>query len=536
MIEVFTARSGAPSLKINGVSLHSPYDPRKEASRFVAESLGSEEPGTVVVLGEGLGYVSQAVRDAHPLARLIVVHYSTEIHDASTKGFPGWHPECGHGLPEFLRLHLGELDAEGLRVIEWPPSARSFPQAAREANEAVRQVIQELTGSFATIASAGRLWIRNSFSNFINLSRALTGAPCAADRPVLIAAPGPSLEEALPLIAEVRQAVDLWALPSSCAALRARDLTPDLVVMTDPGFYSMHHLHFDAPDCPLAMPLSAARGSWDLQRAGGPIPTYLLAEPVFYERALLEAVGIAAPLIPPHGTVSATALDLALAFTRAPVIVSGLDMCAIDIRSHARPNAFDRLLLLQADRVRPHYSLWYRRLDQLRFEPLEGVRGVRSSPALRTYAGWFNARSGPESRRCFRLLPSALPVGGLAPLRPEDLRALLKGHDGEGKTAWRLSKLPSKETRREIAVRLVADWKTHLGDAEQLLRCVNEPLAIDKMPLALALPCMIEPRGLVDCRKRLRRKDAAGARKAGRDILDGCIRFLDAISEKSRDA
>jgi hypothetical protein len=538
MIEVFTARSGAPSLKIDGISLHSPYDPRKEASRFVKESLDVEPPATVIVLGEGLGYVSGAVRDAHPRARVIGVYYSAEIHARSVgnapSALPSWHPGCGLSLPDFFRRHLGELDAEGLRAIEWPQSARLYPQASREACEAVSQVTQELSGSFATIASAGRLWIRNSICNFLNLTRPLVGAPCRADRPVLIAASGPSLEQALPLISEVREAIDLWALPSSCASLLASGLTPNLVVMTDPGFYSMHHLHFDPPGCPLAMPLSAARGAWNLKPpAEAGIPAYLLAEPVFYERALLEAAGIAAPIIPPHGTVSATALDLALAFSKAPVILSGLDMCAIDIRSHARPNAFDRILLLQANRFQPAYSLWYRRSEQLHFEPLGGTRGIRTSPAMRTYAGWFSTRGAADSRRIYRLLPSALPVRGLIPLDSEGLRILLKDYGAAGKAPWQAHPhFPSRQRRRSSIFQILKDWKACLGDPENLLDGITMPLAIDQMPLPLALAFMIEPRGLVECRKRLRREDTAGARRVAGEILDVCARFLDEIREK----
>jgi hypothetical protein len=542
MIEVFTARSGAPSLKIDGIFLHSPYDPAREAARFVEDSLEDAEPATVIVLGEGLGYVSKALRDAKPRAHQVLVFYSEEIHGASPPAHPGlhptWHPGAGLALPDFLRRHLGELDVEGLRVIEWPPSARLFPHVARESSTAVRQVVQELSGTFATIAGAGRLWMRNSICNFLNMPQPLIGPPCAADRPVMIAAPGPGLEQAMPLISEKREAFDLWALPSSCAALRASGLWPDLVVMTDPGFYSMHHLHFDAPGCPLAMPLSAARGAWNLRPPSGTrVPLYLLAEPVFYERALLGAAGIDAPLIPPHGTVSATALDLALAFTTAPVILAGLDLCARDIASHARPNAFERLLLLQSNRCQPLYSLCYRRADQLHYEPLEGTHGPRTSPAMRTYAGWFNSRSPSPSRRSYRLLPSALPILDLVPLDAGGLRMLLKGRRAARGTApWRPSAgFPSRESRRSMVHRIMAGWKTHLADPEPFLRAIDAPVAIDQMPLAYALAFMIEPRGLVECRKRLRREDAAGARSAAGALLERCASFLDEIMGKALD-
>lgn len=128
MIEVFPARSGAPTLTVDGVAVHSPYDPVREAERFVSDSLHGERPSTVIVLGEGLGHITDAVRKILPGTRTIRVVYAPEIFRASTE-VPGlaWHPGAAQGLAGFLRAHLEEIDVEGLRVLEWPPSARLFP-------------------------------------------------------------------------------------------------------------------------------------------------------------------------------------------------------------------------------------------------------------------------------------------------------------------------------------------------------------------------------------------------------------------------
>jgi hypothetical protein len=363
MIELFTAKSGAPSLKVDGVALHSPYDPRREAQRFVRQALGEEAPSAVIVLGECVGHITEAVAKAHPRALVLAAVYSPEI--ARAARLPtgaSWDPSLPLALEEFLRQRLGELQIEGLRVIEWQPSARAFPQASRSANEAVRRVVQELNGSLVTTVAAGRLWLRNCFTNFLRIDTVLSGPLCSDARPIVIAAPGPTLEAAAGLLAEVRSRVALWALPSSCPFLKDRRLQPDLVVMTDPGFYALHHLQFASPACPLAMPLSAARGSWSLH----PRPSVVLLEqPFLVERSLLAAAGVSALSVAPHGTVTATAIDLALAATRAPVIVAGLDLGSQDLLSHARPNAFDRLLQLQSSRLEPHTSLWFARAQHL---------------------------------------------------------------------------------------------------------------------------------------------------------------------------
>src|SRR5208282_3378561 len=160
MIELFTARSGAPSVKVDGVAMHSPYDPAREAERFVQESLGDENPSTVIVLGECVGHIVRAVARLKPGASLLAAVYSPGIAQAApVQGVRTWHPGARGTFSDFLRGNLGELQIEGLRVMEWQPAARAFPEVSRAANEAVRQVVQELNGSFVTTVASGRRWL-----------------------------------------------------------------------------------------------------------------------------------------------------------------------------------------------------------------------------------------------------------------------------------------------------------------------------------------------------------------------------------------
>jgi hypothetical protein len=537
MIEAFAAKSGSRSLRVDGIALHSPYDPVREARRFAAEGIGTEPPSTVVVLGEGLGYVADAVKELVPAGRVIRVHYSAEVFRAagSVQG-PAWAPGQESDLADFLFSHIGELDMEGLRVLEWPPSARLFPSQSREANEAVRRVFQQLNGSLVTTMAAGRLWIRNSIENFLAFDSVLVGSPCPPDRPVLIAAPGPSLEESAALIRAVLPRVDLWALPSSMPLLRHEGIAPDLVVMTDPGHWSMHHLSFAAPDCPIAMPISAARGAWCLPApAGAPRAPLLLAQPGFFEEAILGAASVRAPRTPPHGTVAATALDLALSFTRAPVIVAGLDLCSRDITFHARPNAFDTLLHLRLTRLSPHDGLTYERSVEQHAEKLHGVAGVRASLALRTYAGWFDKGAGTDSQRVYRLLPSPIGLGGMRALDGQGLRdlAALARSRARGPATMAQDGYPDPAERRRIVSRLIDDW---LASIEGAARALEGPAGLDALdgnPSASAIAHDIEPRLLLESRRKKRRGDPTGALQTAGTMLESCGAFLRRLEERT---
>jgi hypothetical protein len=472
------------------------------------------------------------VRDLYPSSRIIRVLYSAEVFRAARPpNDPTWAPGQEFSLADFLLGHIGELDMEGLRVLEWPPSARLFPLIAREANDAVRRVFQQLNGSLVTTIASGRLWVRNSIENFLAFESVLVGRPCSEDRPVLVAAPGPSLEKSAKLIRAALPFVDLWALPSSLPLLREEGLAPDLVVMTDPGYYSMHHLSFAVPDCPLAMPISAARGAWCLPtRApdGLSRAPFLLSQPGFFEDAILDAAGVRPPRVPPHGTVAATALDLALSFTHAPVIIAGLDMCTRDISSHARPNAFDALLHLRISRLFPHDGLTYERSATEHATKLEGTPGLRASLSLRTYSGWFDQASEGDSNRVYRLLPSPVALGHMRSLDADGLRDLLAGaHQGlRGPQVRKYDRYPDLPRRMLIVSRLISGWMTKLQDAAKAVKDSGSLDELARDPSVFALAHDIDPGLLLEARRKMRRGDPPGALETAGEMLERCGVFL----------
>jgi hypothetical protein len=337
--------------------------------------------------------------------------------------------------------------------------------------------------------------------------------------------------------------VELWALPSSCAFLLESGLLPDLVVMTDPGFYSMHHLQFAFPRCPVAMPLSAARGAWALPTSGKGAPDednrgapiFFLGQPVIFEEALLDAAGVAAPVIPPHGTVAATATELALASTGGPVIVAGLDMGSRDLLSHARPNAFDRLLLLQASRFQPHTSLHFHRAVMSGSVNDSRAAGLRVSQALRTYAGWFDAGVPGPPGRLHRLLPTAVPLAGMNPLDAPGLRRLLQGipDSPRGARLTPASGYPAADERRRLAMALLEEWAVEITAARNSITDAGIMADLGRFPRVLELAHLLAPRRLVDAMKKARLGDHAAARDSAEETLTECLGVLTDLGERT---
>jgi len=528
MIETFVSRSGAKSLRIDGTAFHSSYDPRKEARAFIEANLSGEDPAVVLLLGEGLGYASAALKERLPHARILSVFHSAPLHAlAGDSGDACWHPGCGIDLPSFLRRHLTELDVEGLKVLEWPVSARVFPEESLRTGSQVRETVRELAGNVVTTAGFGRRWLRNSLINWIRLETVLSGSPCRKDRPVLVAASGPTLARSLPAIRDVRDRIDLWALPSAVEVLAHNGLRPDLVVMTDAGHWSAVHLHHAVRGLTVAMPLSAATGTW-----APAARTFLLQQPTFFERGILSAAGLRPPQIPPQGTVTATALLLALRSTEREVILAGLDLCILDLESHARPNAFDTLLRRDDYRLSPHSDRCFRRaMDQAprgRRLP-EGM--VRFPPPLRAYADWFS-RLGPVASRIHRMYPSAVALPSLHAMDDAGLRrlAMQRPATDAGPDFHDDPDYPSTERRVRIASDLIGQWSRSLHELRDL--AVRDADSIQFDGPTAEISYFLDPRGVLELRRTLRRSGSSGASRIAASCLSGGIDFLDSLQER----
>lgn len=528
-------------MRVDGLALHSPYDPAREAERFAESSLGPEPPSTVVILGEGLGYLTRWLADVHPAARVIRIYYSTGVFRSSlpipSRHQQAWHPDLGTKVAEFLRGQISDLDVEGLRILEWPPSARLFPELSRAANEAVQQCLLELNGSLVTTMSMGRVWLRNSVFNFLSLDEVLEGAPCSSERTVVIVASGPSLESALPLLIDIRDAVDIWALPSSLPVLATAGLEPDLLFMTDPGYYAIHHLHHAVPACPVAMPLSAARGLWELTPRGSRPGPFLLAQPGILEEMFLRAMGVSAPLVAPHGTVAATALDLARVSTRGPVILAGLDMCTNDIVSHARPNEFEQFFLQRSSRTTPYYCFWYRRSADQNAIRVPGSDMARAPLSLRTYAGWLGRDEAAAGPRLYRLLPSPVFLAGMNPLDAQTLGELARSsaHPPRGPQLMRHAGLPSRPKRISLASRILAEWRGIIAEGRARAGGPEGHSALASAEV-FAIAYQLATQSLLETRRKARLGDEKGARESAVALLDECEGFLRGLGERIKNA
>jgi hypothetical protein len=276
--------------------------------------------------------------------------------------------------------------------------------------------------------------------------------PVRSPDPVVLAASGPGLEDFLSILKRHRPAFRLWALPSSLAALADSNIVPDLVIATDPGFWARMHGRYLPQGCPVAMPLTAAPLP---EKAGPPM---LLHQGSSFEAALLQESSWPVISLPAMGTVAATALELWRRISKGRLLITGLDLCWIDLREHARPHSFDGWLSGQEARTSPKQEiLWERAAKAV---PKRCGR-KRTGGALQTYADWFGSGAGGGQ-------VAVLGGGGMAiPGIPVVDNSIFKDFKDIGESYPYTKSLPvtlSPEYRRERIQGILAGWIMRLTD------------------------------------------------------------------------
>jgi hypothetical protein len=116
----------------------------------------------------------------------------------------------------------------------------------------------------------------------------------------------------------------------------------------------------------------------------------------------LNALGIPSALIPQRGTVTASALELAMLISKGNIFLAGMDLSVCGIKSHARPYGFDHLFFGTASRFSPVYSQYFTRSGN-----------IKAGGSHEVYADWFKNRLGSLPRRIFSLGENHAAFGGI---------------------------------------------------------------------------------------------------------------------------
>ena len=457
--EAETAASGDPTLRINGLYVHSPRDPAREGRRLAEACLAGSGEGDdtpVLVLGFGLGYAAEAVAALAPRRPLVIVEKNPgllrlafDLRDLS--GFlsrPGiaFLP-AGEGEGAINALLLFEKAAGKKSAQRSPPlvlrnrTLAGIDEQWYSAVEArVRAWATQGDVNRATLKKFGKRWMRNLVRNMpaicdlpgISGLAGLAGSSARDARdeplPVFLAAAGPTLDGAARLLPEIRKRCIVVAVDTSLRFFRRNGVEPDFVLVVDPQFWNSRHLDRCAGGRRARLIAESAVYPPVLRL---PFAGAFLCGSLFPMGAFVEKRVDPKGLLGAGGSVATSAWDFCRLLGAREIWIAGLDLAFPGNKTHFKGALFEEKALAESGRLNPAETFLHAALRGGVPFPAASASGGRvlTDRRLSLYAAWFETsfRSNPGIRNlrlCQGEGGGGIAIAGLEAAEPKTFLAL----------------------------------------------------------------------------------------------------------------
>jgi hypothetical protein len=393
------------------VPLHSDADPLAEARAQLA-FVDAPAPHAVVLVGAGLGYVTEAARARWPSAILVVLEPLRELADAARSRTPS--------LYAGGRIHLlTGPDYDGAnalwKVFDSPdapsPSSETPPivvhpvlgeaaptPVAKALRVAQRAIDAAKMNARAREENAGR-YLCNTLRNVAHvalgpdpgrLNGRFTGVPA------IVIGAGPSLDAAIPTLRALGGRALLIATDTAWRPLAAAGIDPHLVVATDPTEANGRHLR-GVGGTPATWVL--AEGSVDpeaLRELSGRVGVFRIAG--HHPWPWLNGLGVERGVVKAWGSVLTSAFDVAVTAGCHPVVFTGSDLAFTDGRPYCRGTTAEHHWAHYTARGASPRLVWKNTIEArpLRREPDVAGGETLTAPHLIEFRNWLVAEAGKQ--------------------------------------------------------------------------------------------------------------------------------------------
>lgn len=388
-IEFLAAKNQEKTVKVNDILLHSFYSPTKEAQKFVQSQEISYNFNKIFVLEPGLGYCIPFLKQQFPKKEIYVIKFINEIPllESDCKIINFFDFNTTSDFENFFYNNFTEIDLLSAAFISWYASEKIFYEIYTCVWQSIKTVLDRSKSVLITRGYFEKKWLKNSCNNlkYINSVIKVTKK---TDLPVLITASGPSLKKLIPFLKQNQNNFFIICVSSAITPLFYNNIVPDLCISTDGGFWAGEHLNFydnKRTSTPLAISLESFCKKNILMNS--------CILPLTYNDGLSHELEIFTSIsffnAERNGTVSGTALKLALNISTNNIYLCGLDLHNTKGFQHLKPNRIEITKLINSNKI----NSLQKNLIGSEF----------NSGSLKTYENWFQMQSNSK-KNIFRII------------------------------------------------------------------------------------------------------------------------------------
>lgn len=424
-IEIIPSKQGLPTAKSEGKLLHSAYNPMREGEQAAKSAKSSlSDCNGCVFFSCGLGYGAISWANLYRNDTIIIVENDPRYFFTALS-LVDWSPLFSHqnfimalgtGIDSVVSLIEHTAGLTHIAISE--NTAQS--QHASDYFSALRSLIErnkrKVEINSSTLEKFSRLWLKNTCKN-IHFLRDLAGInifrnSCPKDLPIVVLAAGPTLEEALPHLKEIKKRSLVVAVDTALRACLRAGVEPDFLVLTDPQYYAYRHIAgLKSPSSILITESAAYPPVFRFE-----CKKIIMCASLFPLGAYIESkIGGKGTLVA-GGSVSTTAWDFARFIGARQIYCAGLDLGFPDLQTHIRGSTFEEAIHSHSNRLSPAEKSGCASLFGANMSLEADYRGnkILTDSKMKMFAWWFESKAEEfkNSIQTFSLSSRSLKIPG----------------------------------------------------------------------------------------------------------------------------
>lgn len=359
-IEILPSKSDCPTAKEGGKFLHSAYNPLREAEQAAKTAKSSlTEVYSAAFFSCGLGYAPISYANLYPNDTIIIVE-SDPRYFFTALSLVDWEPLFKHA--NFI-IALGTGIDSVVSLIEHTSGLKhtaicenaAQSQHAADYFQALRSLIErnkrKVEINASTLEKFSKLWLKNTCRNLHFLAETdgvnIFKDSCPGDLPCVILAAGPTLQEVLPQLAELKKRSILIAVDTALRACLRSGVEPDFVILADPQYYAYRHIAgLESPSSILITESAAYPAVFRFKCRKIVMCASLFPLGQYIEKQ----IGSKGELVA-GGSVSTTAWDFARFIGAKEIFCAGLDLGYPGFQTHIKGSTFEEAIHTKSTRL-----------------------------------------------------------------------------------------------------------------------------------------------------------------------------------------
>ena len=431
---IVSAKDGSISAYEDGVLLHSAYNPKREAEQAVANS-DFPECRAAVFFGFGLGYAVEAYALRFPDRAVIVVEPDADRFFASlalidwTAVFAS--KDCIAALacpPHTVVAFIEKYGASRCAFFSVPSQTAHASHYFDTLRTLVERNRRKDDINAATLERFAKRWLKNSCKNINNyaLMRGVSAyAGNAQGIPFTIVAAGPSLEDSLPYLSEIKKRSVIVCVETALRACLRAGVEPDFIVVGDPQYYAYRHIAgLTSKSSVLVAEIAVYPSVFSFTCRDFALSSSLFPVGKWFERRIGERGDLGA-----GGSVASAAWNFAYAAGASEIYCCGLDFAFPGKKTHIKGSMFEEGTHETSVRTFPAETQNLPLLFSAGAEEACDYDGksVPTDSRMKMFAWWFESRlaSCPDAKT-YTLCRSGIAIPGI---EPAGLRSFLEKPD-----------------------------------------------------------------------------------------------------------